>query len=360
MIRVVIAAGGTGGHVYPALAVAAELQDRGVDVHFMGTATGLEARVVPAAGFPLATVAMQGLRRSGWRRWVALPWSLNRAVWGACQVLKRLRPHTVLAMGGYVTVPTGLAARLIGCPLILHEQNAVPGRAIRFLKGLASRILTGFPEAASQLDCRAEWVGIPVRRELLMNEALWQPRDSGHEGPLRILAFGGSQGAHFLNQHLPVCLGQTRHAVEIYHQAGEKELLKVREAYKDQGIVAETTAFIEDMARAYAKADLAICRSGAATVAELAVVGMPAVLVPFPFAVGAHQHRNAEALVKRGAAVCIPQETWQDKEVARRLDGDLGNRRQLAAMGEAARTFGQSEAARMVAQACEEGACHAA
>jgi UDP-N-acetylglucosamine--N-acetylmuramyl-(pentapeptide) pyrophosphoryl-undecaprenol N-acetylglucosamine transferase len=359
MTRVVIAAGGTGGHVFPALAVAAELRARGVEVHFLGTASGLEARAVPAAGFPLETVDMRGLRGGGWRRWAALPGALGRAVWAARSVLRRLRPAAVLAMGGYVAVPAGLAARLGGTRLLLHEQNAVPGLAIRALRGMAAAVFTGFPEAAEVLGARARWAGIPVRAELLALPAP-EARYAEREGPLRVLVFGGSQGARFLNQRVPAWLAGVGRAVSVRHQAGERELDAVQAAYNDRGMAAEVTPFIDDMARAYAWADLVVCRAGAATVAELAAVGVPAVLVPYPYAVDDHQRRNAEALVSRGAALCVSQEEWDDAALAARLDGELGERARLAEMGEAARAFARPDAAAVVADACLQEPAHAA
>jgi len=359
MSRVVIAAGGTGGHVFPALAVAAELRARGVEVHFLGTASGLEARAVPAAGFPLETLSMRGLRGGGWRRWAALPGALGRAVWAARGVLRRLRPTAVLAMGGYVAVPAGLAARLGGTRLVLHEQNAVPGLAIRALRRLAAVVLTGFPEAAEALGARARWAGIPVRAELL---ALPGPaeRYAQREGPLRVLVFGGSQGARFLNQRVPAWLAGSGRPVRVRHQAGERDLEAVRAAYEAQAIEAHVTPFIDDMADAYAWADLVVCRAGAATVAELAAVGVPAVLVPYPYAVDDHQRRNAEALVSRGAALCVPQAEWDDADLAARLTGDLGERARLAEMGAAARAFARPDAAAAVADACLGELAHAA
>ncbi|HKJ70413.1 MAG TPA: undecaprenyldiphospho-muramoylpentapeptide beta-N-acetylglucosaminyltransferase [Gammaproteobacteria bacterium] len=359
MSRVVIAAGGTGGHVFPALAVAAELRRRGVEVHFLGTASGLEARAVPAAGFPLETLEMRGLRGGGWRRWAALPTALSRAVWAARGVLRRLRPTAVLAMGGYVAVPAGLAARLGGNRLVLHEQNAVPGLAIRALRRLAAAVLTGFPEAAEALGPRARWAGIPVRAELL---ALPAPAERFNErsGPLRILVFGGSQGARFLNQRVPAWLAASGRAVSVRHQSGERELETVRAAYREQAIEAEVIPFIDDMASAYAWADLVVCRAGAATVAELAAVGAPAVLVPYPHAVDDHQRRNAEALVSRGAALCVTQDDWDGAGLAARLDGELGERARLAAMGEAGRAFARPDAAAAVADACLGEVAHAA
>ena len=351
--RVVIAAGGTGGHVFPALAVAGELRARGVEVHFLGTATGLEARAVPAAGFPLETMSMKGLRGGGWRRWAALPWTLSRAVWGAGTVLRRLGPAAVLGMGGYVSVPAGLAARLLGIPLVLHEQNAVPGLAIRVLGGQARRILTGFPEAAEAVGSRGEWAGIPVRSDLL---ALPPPesRFAERSGPLRVLVLGGSQGASFLNTRLPGCLARSGRPLQVWHQAGERDAGAVRRAYASSGLTAEVAPFIEDMAAAYGWCDLAVCRAGAATVAELAAVGVPALLVPYPHAVDDHQRRNADALVRRGAAECVTQAEWDDDAVTGRLAGELGDRAVLAGMAEAARAFARPEAARLVAERCVE------
>ncbi|HKL78112.1 MAG TPA: undecaprenyldiphospho-muramoylpentapeptide beta-N-acetylglucosaminyltransferase [Gammaproteobacteria bacterium] len=357
MTRVAIAAGGTGGHVFPALAVAEELRRRGVEVHFLGTRQGLEARAVPAAGFPLAEVEMRGLRGGGWRRWLALPWGLARAVGAAARVLIRLRPVAVLGMGGYVAAPVGLAARLTGRPLVLHEQNAVPGLTIRLLARLARRILTGFPEAATALGGRAQWVGTPVRPALVGLPAP-AARYAEREGPLRVLIFGGSQGARFLNEELPPLLadlaarGRTLH---IWHQAGEREAERVRRAYAAAGLTAEVVAFIDDMASAYQWCDLAFCRAGAGTVTELAAVGVPAVLVPFPHAVDDHQRRNAEALVERGAALCLDQNDWDAEAVAQWLDTVAGDRARLATMAEAAREFARPEAAAQVAEACLKG-----
>lgn len=353
MSRVVIAAGGTGGHVFPALAVAEELRQRGVEVHFLGTPEGLEARAVPAAGFPLETVAMRGLRGGGWRRWASLPGTLGRAVWSARAVLRRLRPIAVLAMGGYAAVPAGLAARLGGQWLVVHEQNAVPGLAVRALRPMAGRILTGFPEAAEVLGHRAQWAGIPVRRQLLALPAPAQ-RYADRHGPLRILVFGGSQGARFLNRQVPAWLAAGSRAVHVWHQSGERELDEVRAAYNEQGLEAEVVPFIDDMAAAFAWADLVVSRAGAATVAELAAAGVPAVLVPYPHAVDDHQRRNAEALVSRGAALCVPQPEWDQAALVARLDGDLGERGRLAEMAEAARAFARPDAAAVVADACLE------
>ncbi|MFA9461417.1 undecaprenyldiphospho-muramoylpentapeptide beta-N-acetylglucosaminyltransferase [Thiohalorhabdus methylotrophus] len=354
--RVAIAAGGTGGHVFPALAVADELARRGVEVHFLGTSAGVEARAVPAAGYNLELLEMRGLRGSGWRRWAALPWALAKSVTAAMGILRRLRPGAVLAMGGYAAAPTGLAARLQGRSLVLHEQNAVPGLTIRLLRRLARRTLTGFPEAAEQLGARAEWVGTPVRRGLLDVDAP-AGRYAERTGPLRVLVFGGSQGAQFLNREVPGCLAAlaAERPVTVWHQAGRTEGATVERAYAEAGVEADVTPFIDDMAAAYAWCDLVFCRAGAATVAELAAVGVPSVLVPFPHAVDDHQRRNAEALVHRDAAVCLTQQEWSTEAVLGLLRGRLGERAELARMAEAAREFARPDAARIVADHCLEG-----
>ena len=354
MTRVVMAAGGTGGHVFPALAVAEELRSRGVEVTFVGSSGGMESRVVPERGFALEVLGMQALRGSGWRGWLALPARLGRALAAAIGLLRRLRPSAVVAMGGYAAAPVGLAAGLMGRRLVVHEQNAVPGLTNRLLRPFARAILTGFPEAAEALGRKAEWVGTPVRGELSPLAETGE-RTGDREGPLRVLAFGGSQGARFLNERLPMALARARPAIglTVRHQAGRGRARAVLDAYGEAGVEADVTPFIDDMRAALAWCDLAFCRAGASTVAELASMGVPAVLVPFPHAVDDHQRRNAEALVSRGAAVCIPQSEWDDEAVAARLDGDLGDRTVLARMGDAARGFARPDAAARVADACE-------
>ncbi|MFB6259941.1 MAG: UDP-N-acetylglucosamine--N-acetylmuramyl-(pentapeptide) pyrophosphoryl-undecaprenol N-acetylglucosamine transferase, partial [Thiohalorhabdaceae bacterium] len=262
-------------------------------------------------------------------------------------------------MGGYAAEPAGVAARLNGRRLVVHEQNAVPGLAVRALRRLAGRILTGFPEAAEALGPRAQWAGIPVRRQLLTLPAPGD-RYGDRSGPLRILVFGGSQRARFLNREVPPWLAAATRPFSVRHQSGEQELEAVRAAYHEHGLEAEVVPFIDDMAAAFAWADLVVCRAGAATVAELAAVGVPAVLVPYPHAVDDHQRRNAEALVSRGAALCVPQSEWDRADLGSRLANDLGDRARLAEMAEAARAFARPDAAALVADACLEESHHAA
>jgi UDP-N-acetylglucosamine--N-acetylmuramyl-(pentapeptide) pyrophosphoryl-undecaprenol N-acetylglucosamine transferase len=354
MSRVAIAAGGTGGHVFPALAVAEALRERGVEVHFLGTASGLEARAVPAAGFPLTTLDVSGVRRAGWRRRLGLPLALGRSVAAAWRALRTIRPAVVLGMGGYASAPAGLAARLRGARLVVHEQNAVPGLTNRLLAPLARRVLAGFPEAARRLGRRAEAVGIPVRRSLL---GLPGPRErlGGRSGPLRVLVFGGSQGARFLNETVPAGLlraAQSGVELEVRHQSGGPMRDQVAAAYAEAPFAAGVESFIDDMAEAYTWCDLAFCRAGAGTVAELAAVGVPAVLVPYPYAVDDHQRRNAQALADRDAAVLVDQGDTNAGGVADWLRGELGDRERLAAMGEAARGWARPDAAEVVAAAC--------
>lgn len=354
MTRVAIAAGGTGGHVFPALAVAEVLRERGVEVHFLGTAAGLEARAVPGAGFPLTTLDVSGVRRAGWRRRLTLPLALARSVAAAWRALGAIGPTAVLGMGGYASAPAGIAARLRGARLVVHEQNAVPGLTNRLLAPLARRVLAGFPEAALRLGRRAETVGIPVRRSLL---GLPRPNErlAGRGGPLRVLVFGGSQGARFLNETVPAGLlraSQAGVALEVRHQSGGPMRDQVAAAYAEAPFDAWVEAFIEDMAEAYTWCDVAFCRAGAGTVAELAAVGVPAVLVPYPYAVDDHQRRNAQALASRDAARIIDQGSMDAGGVSDWLRGELGDRARLAEMGEAARGWALPDAAEAVAAAC--------
>lgn len=300
-MRVLIAAGGTGGHVMPALAVAHALRARGDDVLWLGTPAGLEARVVPAAGIALATVGVRALRGKGAARWLAAPWVLGAALLRALRVLARFRPSVVLAMGGFAAGPGGVAAWLCRVPLVVHEQNACPGLTNRLLGFLARCALAGFPDV--RLGRRpAEAVGNPVRAELL---GLPEPAARGvGKGTMRLLVLGGSQGARALNRLLPEAVALARGEgieLEVRHQAGAGHEA-VRADYAARGVPAEVHAFIEDMAASYAWANLVVCRSGALTLAELCAVGIGSVLVPFPHAADDHQRVNARLLERAGAA----------------------------------------------------------
>lgn len=347
---VLIMAGGTGGHIFPGLAVAEELSQRNVPVVWLGADGGLETRLVPQQRVPLETLNIGGLRGKGIGTLVRTPLRLARAVFAARMLLKRHAPRSVLALGGYAAAPGGIAARLARIPLVVHEQNRIPGVTNRLLARFAQRVLTGFPDAFAQ----AEWVGNPVRASIA---ALPAPatRYAGREGSLRLLVLGGSQGAQSLNAALPEVLRHrgSRLAVAVRHQCGANHFDKARAAYLAAGIEADVVPFEDDMAASYAWADLAICRAGALTLAELAAAGVPAILVPYPHAVDDHQTRNAEAMVATGAARLVAEGDDFVKRLGIALE-EIGDRTQLVKMAEAARTQAKPDAARRIADVCLE------
>lgn len=346
---VMIMAGGTGGHIFPGLAVARVLQANDVPVVWLGASGGLENRLVPAAGFPLEVLDIGGLRGKGWKQRVAAPWRLLNALFNAWRLFSRHRPRSVLSMGGYAAGPGGLVAWLRRTPLLVHEQNTLPGLTNKVLSRLARRVLTGFPGVfAGQRNVEA--VGNPVRSEIT---ALPPPaeRMAGRSGPLRLLVLGGSQGARALNRALPKALQGSPGAFDVRHQSGVSGLDETRAEYQRAGVAADVQAFIDDMAAAYAWADLVICRAGALTVAELTAAGLGSVLVPFPFAVDDHQTTNAAFLVKAGAALLHQESATLDQDLARSLS-ELQDRAQLQRMAEAARARFLPQAAEKVAEAC--------
>lgn len=351
--RILIMAGGTGGHVYPALAVAAELTARGADVVWMGTRAGLEARVVPAAGYPIEWIGVGGLRGKGWVTWVAAPWRLLRALAEALAIVRRTAPQAVLGMGGFASGPGGLAARLLRRPLVVHEQNAVAGLTNRLLARLARTVLEAFPgtfPAATQARC----VGNPVRAEILALPAP-EERLNGRGGRVRLLVLGGSGGALAINRLVPAALARlpAGERPEVRHQAG-RTLEAAQEAYRQHGVEGELTAYIDDMAAAYAWADLVVCRSGALTVAELAAAGLGALLIPYPHAVDDHQRVNGEYLTRRGAAELIPQAQLDAGYLAGRLAELCADRDRLTRMAAAARAAAWPRATAEIADACME------
>ena len=347
---IAIAAGGTGGHVLPGLAVAERLRAAGHEVVWLGTRGGLEGRLVPDAGLRAEWLTIGGLRGKGLRTLAAAPWRLARAVAGAASALRRNRVDAVLGLGGYVAAPAGLAAWLTRRPLVVHEQNARAGATNRYLARLARRVLTGFPEALPG----GEWVGNPVREAIA---ALPEPtgRFAERSGPARVLVLGGSQGARALNRHVPQALAAAGAAVgEVRHQAGEATLDEARAAYAEAGVAADVVPYIEDMAEAYARADLVIARAGALTVCELAAAGVPAVLVPLPWAADDHQTANAAVLERAGAARICPQPELEQGALAGVLPELLADRERLAEQAAAARTAARPDAADRVAAVCEE------
>ena len=350
-MRVLVMAGGTGGHVFPALAVAEELRGRGHEVHWLGSEAGIENRLVPASGYSLHRLRVLGVRRSGIARLVTLPWMLLVAVCTAVRIVRRLRPAITLGFGGFASGPGGVATRLCGVPLVVHEQNAVPGLTNRLLARLARVVLEGFDGA---FGGRGRAVGNPVRAEIA---ALEPPRQryEGRRGPLRIQILGGSQGARALNRDLPVALAAVfgDRELDIHHQAGEGRCAEAESAWRDAGRQVTASEFIEDMAGAYGQADLVICRAGALTVAEVAVAGVAAVFVPLPTAVDDHQRLNATWLAERGGARLLPQSELNEQGLARALEG-LRRREDLAAMATRARELAVFDSAARVADVCEE------
>jgi UDP-N-acetylglucosamine--N-acetylmuramyl-(pentapeptide) pyrophosphoryl-undecaprenol N-acetylglucosamine transferase len=349
---VLIMAGGTGGHVYPALALARLLRRRSQPVVWLGTHKGLEARVVPAEQIPIEWLTVGGLRGKGWLTLLAAPFRLTLALWQALQVMRRHRPAAVVGLGGFVTGPGGVAAWLTRRPLIIHEQNAVAGFTNRCLSHLADQVLEAFPDSFSN-TVPTRTIGNPVREDIAAS-ATPQVRFAGRHGAIKMLVFGGSQGAVRLNTVVPLALAQlgAGQHLNVRHQAGARWHEAAVQNYARSGVRAEVTAFIEDMAEAYGWADLVICRSGALTVCELAAVGVASILVPFPAAVDDHQTANAAYLVDNGAALLIADRDLTPQRLCATLQKLCTDRVQLLEMAIRARELAQPNAAEDLAQAC--------
>lgn len=350
---VLIMAGGTGGHIFPGLAVARALRQRGVPVAWLGATGAMETRLVPEAGIELHTLDIGGLRGKSRRALLLAPLRLLRALAGALRLFGRLRPRAAISFGGYAAGPGGLAARLRGVPLLVHEQNAVPGWTNRRLARWSVRVLTGFPDTLQG----GQWVGNPVRPEIASLPPP-QARLAGRTGPLRLLVLGGSLGAGALNAAVPSALARMASAArpQVRHQCGRDHQDATRAAYAAAGVEATVEPFIADMAGAYGWADLVLCRAGALTLAELCAAGVGAVLVPYPHAVDDHQTRNAGALVGAGAAELLAQSRLDAPLLAGRLAALAGDRVRLLAMAVAARGLARPDAAEAVADACLEAA----
>ncbi|MGQ0510872.1 MAG: undecaprenyldiphospho-muramoylpentapeptide beta-N-acetylglucosaminyltransferase [Betaproteobacteria bacterium] len=346
---ILIMAGGTGGHVFPGLAVADELRDRGWNVVWMGSRGGMEARLVPARGYRMAWIHARALRGKGLLAKLLLPANLLLAFWDGARAIFSLRPDVVLGMGGYVAFPGGLMASLLAKPLAIHEQNAVAGLTNRVLRGVADRAFEAFPGALK----KAEWTGNPIRADIARLPAP-ATRYEGRSGTLKLLVVGGSLGAQALNEIVPRALAQIPEAErpKVVHQSGAHHLIDLKARYAAAGVEGELLAFIEDMARSYAEADLVICRAGAITLAELCAAGMAGVLVPFPHAVDDHQTANARFLADKGAAILLPQRELTPEKLAALLRS-LG-RPALVAMAQKARDLGKPDAARLVADRCAD------
>ena len=345
---ILIMAGGTGGHIFPALAVAHQLRDAGWRVVWLGNPEGMEARLVPQHGFEMVWVKFSALRGKGILRKLLLPINLLRGFWQGLQAIRQVKPDVVLGMGGYITFPGGMMAALTGVPLVLHEQNSVAGLANRVLAGVADRIATGFPEVFK----KGAWLGNPVRPEIA---AIAPPaeRMAGRNDALRVLVIGGSLGAAALNEIIPQGMARltAEELPQIVHQAGEKHLDALKANYAAAGVPAHCVAFIDDMAGAYEWADLVICRAGALTVAELAAAGVASILVPYPHAVDDHQTGNARFLVNVGGAFLLPQTDMTPDSIALIRNYSRG---QLQEMAEKARSLAKPDATADVAALCGE------
>jgi UDP-N-acetylglucosamine--N-acetylmuramyl-(pentapeptide) pyrophosphoryl-undecaprenol N-acetylglucosamine transferase len=346
---IVIMAGGTGGHIFPGLAVADEMRSAGWDVVWMGARGGMEERLVPPRGYKTAWIRARAARGKGLLQKALLPANLLFSFWESARHLRRIRPDVVLGLGGYVAFPGGMMASLLNRPLALHEQNAIAGLANRVLATVSDKVMVAFPGALKD----AEWTGNPVRADIA---AMTAPaaRFAGRSGPLRILVVGGSLGAQALNEAMPRAIALLEDRPRVVHQSGEKHLDALKKHYAEAGVEGELVSFIDDMARRYAEADLVICRAGAVTIAELSAGGMASILVPFPYAVDDHQTANARFLADAGAALLVQQKELSPQKLASLIKSlDRGR---LLEMANKARALGKPEAARIVAQRCMETA----
>jgi UDP-N-acetylglucosamine--N-acetylmuramyl-(pentapeptide) pyrophosphoryl-undecaprenol N-acetylglucosamine transferase len=346
---ILVMAGGTGGHIFPGLAVAQYLRICGWNVSWLGNQSGMEYRLVKSCDFPFEAVEFGGLRGKGLKAKIMLPINLVRACFQSWKIMRRLKPNVVLGMGGYITFPGGLVTKFLKRPLVLHEANSVAGSANRALAKIAMRTLTGFPNTME----RAEWVGNPIREEfdhIQKPEARYEHR----QGPLSILVVGGSLGAAALNENIPAALALIPKDARpsVIHQAGDKHLSDLQKRYAELGVEADIRPFIDDMPTAYANADLVICRSGAMTVSELAACGVASCLIPFPHAIDDHQTANAKFLSDASAAVLLPQQSLNPQDLALMIQNL--NRSDLKDMAIRAHALAKPHATQRVAEVCAD------
>ena len=365
---ILIMAGGTGGHIFPGIAVADYLREHGWSIVWLGTKSGMEAKLIPAKGYSNAWITFSGLRGGGLFKWMTLPFFLLIACFQSASALFRFRPDVVLGMGGFAAFPGGLMASLFNKPLLIHEQNSIAGLSNRVLSGLAEKILVGFPAAFANTlssgfvgalnwlfepDVKLTWCGNPVRSEIT---AIDKPENrlAAREGKLHILVVGGSLGAQALNQVIPSALALIPEAKRplVIHQAGSRHVDTVKANYAQAGVEAQVLPFLDDMAARYGECDLLLCRAGALTIAEITAAGVASILVPFPYAVDDHQTYNARFLSEQGAAILIPQSELNPTGLAQ-LMVSLG-REKLLEMAKRARALAKPEATRLVAEACME------
>jgi len=354
--RILIMAGGTGGHVFPALAVAKYLSKQGWQVRWLGTAERMEARLVPQHGFDIDFIDIKGVRGNGVLRKLVAPFKVLRSILKARAVIKDFQPDVVLGMGGFASGPGGVAARLSGIPLVIHEQNAIPGMTNKILSHIAVRVLCAFDGTFD--DDKAQVVGNPIRQELIaLGSAPAQVAVSPTLSPaLKVLVVGGSLGAKVFNDLMPQVTAAVSksHAITVWHQVGKDNLAAVKNEYQHLGlegsvIVAE---FIDDMEAAYRWSDVVLCRAGALTVSEVAAVGLPSLLVPYPHAVDDHQTKNAQVLVNVGGAFLLPQAMLTVDKLAGKIAMLASDRAQLSQMGLRAKSVGVTDATEKVAQVC--------
>lgn len=348
MKTALVMAGGTGGHIFPGLAVAEALRERGWSVHWLGAPGSMESQLVPPRGFPLETIAFGGVRGKGVLTLALLPLKLLRAFWQSIGVVRRVKPNVVVGLGGYITFPGGMMSVLLGKPLVLHEQNSVAGMANKVLAGVADKVYSAFPDVIK----KGEWVGNPLRSAFLRQP---EPgyRFAARSGPLKVLVVGGSLGAKALNEIVPQALSRipAPQRPHVLHQSGAKQIEELRANYAAAGVTAELTPFIEDTASAFAEADLVICRAGASTVTELAAVGAAALFVPFPHAVDDHQTTNAKFLVDAGGGWLVQQgELTPDRLAQMLITLDRG---ELLRRALAAKKMQKTQATEQMVAACE-------
>lgn len=348
-----VMAGGTGGHIFPGLALAQALRSRGWRVHWLGNAAGMEASLVQARNFAFESIAFSGVRGKGLPTLVLLPPRLLKAFWQSIQVLRRVKPDVVVGLGGYITFPAGMMSVLLGKPLVLHEQNSVAGMANKVLAQVADRIFTAFPGAAAGGLKNARWVGNPLREAFLRQPEPGE-RFEGRNGPLRVLVVGGSLGAKALNDIVPLALARIPigRRPQVIHQSGANQLEALRANYTAAGVMAVLTAFIDDTAQAFADADLIICRAGASTVTEIAAVGAAALFVPFPAAVDDHQTANARFLVEQGGGMLLAQRDLTPERLAQELQKI--DRATLLSWSLKAKAQQKTGATEQLVAACEE------
>ncbi len=349
MKTALVMAGGTGGHIFPGLAVAEALREQGWQVYWLGGPQSMESRLVPPRGFSFEQIDFSGVRGKGLVTLALLPLRLLKAFWQSIGVIRRVSPHVVVGLGGYITFPAGMMAVLLGKPLILHEQNSVAGMANKILAGIADRVFTTFPGVFAT----GAWIGNPLRKEFL-SQTPPEQRFAERSGRMKLLVVGGSLGAKALNDVIPKALAAmpAGDRPQVTHQGGEKQIEQLRANYAAAGVEADLTPFIADTAQAFADADVVICRAGASTVSEIAAVGAAAIFVPFPFAVDDHQTTNAKFLSEQGAATLVPQTELTVERIVHLLSKNERLAQHLCRLK--AYSLRKTDATEQVVQACED------